>query len=84
MQSKAKTTKHLPLFDVDPLYYFGIVILTAIAIVLSENGYFFTGKITWICSLMYSIGFLLLIVAVYIWISAVVVSQINDQIKKID
>lgn len=33
-------------------------------------------------SIMYVIGVVLLVVALYIWISAVVVSKINEQIKK--
>jgi protein-S-isoprenylcysteine O-methyltransferase Ste14 len=77
-----KKKEHLPLFCVGPIYVYSIAILTLLAFISRNLSVFEAGKLTSIKSLLIILGSILIIAGAIMWIMAVIVSKVDDNIKK--
>jgi protein-S-isoprenylcysteine O-methyltransferase Ste14 len=77
-----KKKEHLPLFGVGPIYVYSIAILTLLAFISRNLSVFEAGKLTSIKSLLIILGGILIIAGAIMWIMAVIVSKVDDNIKK--
>ena len=74
--------EHLPLFGIGPLYVACIVLPTLAAVLLRNLPAFASGKMAVARLPLAIFGVLLIIFSVYLWIQAVLVSKLDEQIKK--
>lgn len=74
--------EHLPIIGVGPIYVIVIAILTALSIYCNSLSIFVGGKITILRTLLYIVGVCMIAIGVYIWIQAVIVSKLDENIKK--
>lgn len=77
-----KKKEHLPLFGVGPIYVYSIAILTLLAFISRNLSVFEAGNLTSIKSLLIILGSILIIAGAIMWIMAVIVSKVDDNIKK--
>ena len=77
-----KKKEHLPLFGVGPIYVYTIAILTLIAFLCRNLPVFEAGKLTNSKTLLIVLGSVLIVIGAVMWIMAVIVSKVDDNIKK--
>ena len=91
MLAKANTRKqeqamkkhdHLPIFGVGPVYVVSILLPTLGAVLLRDHPALTSGRLTSLRPLLMGIGALFIILSVFIWIQAVIVSKLDENIKK--
>lgn len=72
----------LPVFGIGPLYVVSCFFLTMIGLMLNHQGVLDQGKIPSLKIVMSVLGFLLIVAGVGLWIYAVIIQKIGDEIKK--
>lgn len=77
-----KKKEHLPLFGVGPIYVYTIALFTIIAFLCRNMPVFEAGKLTFVRIPLLILGAILIALGIIIWIMAVIVSKVDDNIKK--
>ena len=77
-----KKHDHLPIFGVGPVYVVSIVLPTLGAVLLRDHPVLTSGRLTSLRPLLMCIGALFITLSVFIWIQAVIVSKLDENIKK--
>lgn len=77
-----KKYEHLPLYGIGPVYVVSILLPTIIAILLRSIPVFTSGKLIILRIPLAIIGALFIILAAFIWIQAVIISRLDENIKK--
>lgn len=75
-----KKSKTLPIYGVGPIYVISCLILTIIALIL--NYYKIIPVLKFLDLFMIILGILFIIIGVILWLSAVLVTQIDNKIKE--
>ena len=75
-----KKYEHLPIFGIGPVYVVSILLLTLVAVFLRDNHLFKSGRIIIRIPLII-IGVLFIVLSVFIWIQAVIISKLDKNIK---
>ena len=78
-----KKEQHLPLFGIGPIYVISILFLTLIALLLRDHPVFAAGRLNLLRVPLIIIGVLVILMSVFMWIQAVLVSKLDEHIKKI-
>ena len=78
-----KKYEHLPIFCIGPAYVVSILLLTMIAVILKNNHVFTSGKLITLRIPFTIVGAVFIILAVFLWIQAVIVSKLDENIKRI-
>ncbi|WP_066926243.1 methyltransferase family protein [Murdochiella massiliensis] len=77
-----KKYDHLPIFGVGPVYVVSILLPTLGAVLLRDHPALASGKLSAQRIPLMSITVLFIILSVFIWIQAVIVSKLDENIKK--
>ena len=77
-----KKYDHLPIFGVGPVYVVAILLPTLGAVLLRDCPVLESGRLTSLQTLLMSIGALFIILSAFIWIQAVIVSKLDENIKR--
>lgn len=77
-----KKYEHLPIFGIGPAYVVSILLLTMIAVILKNNHVFTSGRLITLRIPFTIVGVVFIILAVFLWIQAVIVSKLDENIKK--
>ena len=77
-----KKKEHLPLLGVGSIYVISIVLPTAVSIYLNTLPAFASGKVPVLHIPLIIIGSFFLILSVFVWIQAAVISKLDENIKK--
>ncbi len=77
-----KKYEHLPIYGIGPVYVVSILLPTIIAILLRSIPVFTSGKLIILRIPLAIIGALFIILAAFIWIQAVIISRLDENIKK--
>ena len=77
-----KKYKHLPIFGIGPIYVISILFPTLVAVILGNLPVFSSGKLQILRIPLVIIGALLIILSAFIWIQAVIISKLDENIKK--
>ena len=77
-----KKYEHLPIYGIGPVYIVSILLPTIVAILLRSIPVFTSGKLIILRIPLAIIGALFIILAAFIWIQAVIVSRLDENIKK--
>lgn len=77
-----KKYEHLPIFGIGPAYVVSILLLTMIAVILKNNHVFTSGRLITLRIPFKIVGAVFIILAVFLWIQAVIVSKLDENIKK--
>ena len=77
-----KKYEHLPIYGIGPVYVVSILLPTIIAILLRSIPVFTSGKLIILRIPLAIIGALFIILAAFIWMQAVIVSRLDENIKK--
>ena len=77
-----KTQKHLPIFGVGPIYVFTIAVLTFAAYRMRNLPALASGRIDVLQKPLFILGVILIVLGVFIWFQAAVVSRLLDGIVK--
>ncbi len=77
-----KKHDHLPIFGVGPVYVVSILLPTLGAVLLRDHPALTSGRLTSLRLLLMCIGALFITLSVFIWIQAVIVSKLDENIKK--
>lgn len=77
-----KKYEHLPIYSIGPVYVVSILLPTIIAILLRSIPVFTSGKLIILRIPLAIIGALFIILAAFIWIQAVIISRLDENIKK--
>lgn len=77
-----KKNEHLPIFGIGPMYVVSILLPTLVAVLLRNNHIFESGRLIIMRIPLIVIGVLFIILSVFIWIQAVIVSKLDENIKK--
>ena len=77
-----KTQKHLPIFGVGPIYVFTIAVLTFAAYRMRNLPALSSGRIDVLQKPLFILGVILIVLGVFIWFQAAVVSRLLDGIVK--
>ncbi|MDU2293946.1 MAG: isoprenylcysteine carboxylmethyltransferase family protein [Peptococcus niger] len=77
-----KKYEHLPIFGIGPAYVVSILLLTMIAVILKNNHVFTSGRLITLRIPFTIVGAVFIILAVFLWIQAVIVSKLGENIKK--
>ena len=72
----------LPVFGVGPIYVFSCFLLTIIGLALNYYGVLNQGKIQSLKIVMLIMSFILITIGVVLWIYAVIIQKIGNEIKK--
>jgi len=81
MEDKKKK-EHLSIYGVGPYYGFIVVVLTVLAVIFRNHSSISKGKIEFIRIPCIAIGVVLIVVAIYMWIQAVLIDKIDDGIMQ--
>ena len=73
---------HLPLYGVGPLYVCGVVLFTVAAVLMRNLSFLTSGKVSPLQVPMLVLGIIFIVLGVFIWILAVIVSKIDANIVK--
>ena len=76
-----KKKEHLPLFGVGPIYVYTIAMITLIAFLCRNLSVFEVGRLTNIKAILIILGSVLVMIGAGMWIMAVIVSKLDDNIK---
>lgn len=77
-----KKQDHLPVIGVGPIYVCCITALTLAAVLTRRLPVFASGELKNIHPLLLILGILLIALGIFIWIQAVIVSKLDDNIKE--
>lgn len=77
-----KKYEHLPIYGIGPVYVISILLLTVAAVLLRNLTVLSTGRLTILRIPLIVMGILFIILFVVMWIQAVVVSKLDENIKK--
>ena len=77
-----KKYEHLPIFGIGPIYVISILFPTLVAVILGNLPVFSSGKLQILRIPFVIIGTLLIILSAFIWIQAVIISKLDENIKK--
>ena len=77
-----KKYEHLPIFGIGPVYVASILLPTIVAAILRNNHVFTSGRLVTLRIPLIIIGVLFIILSAFIWIQAVIVSKLDENIKK--
>jgi len=78
---KLKNKNNLPVFGVGPFYVTLIIVITVFAIIFNKVGFFSNFRFSKFTIFIDILGLLIIISGLIIWISAVVISKIDKNIK---
>lgn len=79
---KNREKEHLPMYGVGPIYVWGIAILTFVAFLCRDMRVLSPGKLTNVHTFLNTIGSIFILLGIYIWIQAVIISKVDDGIKE--
>lgn len=74
--------EHLPIFGIGPLYVVSIALPTFVAVLLRDHPALESGRLTALRIPRLVLGVLFVMVAVFLWIHAVIVSKLDENIKR--
>ena len=77
-----KKKDYLPLFGVGPIYVYTIAMITLITFLCRNLSVFEAGRLTNIKAILIILGSVLVVIGAVMWIMAVIVSKLDDNIKK--
>ena len=77
-----KKYEHLPIFGIGPIYVISILFPTLFAVILGNLPVLSSGKLQILRIPFVIIGTLLIILSAFIWIQAVIISKLDENIKK--
>ena len=77
-----KKYEHLPIFGIGPAYVVSILLPTMIGVILRNNHVFASGRIITLRIPLAIVGVVFIILAAILWIQAVIVSKLDENIKK--
>lgn len=77
-----RKNEHLPIFGIGPVYVVSILLPTMAALFLRHRSVFASGKVVTLRTSLSMMGVLFMVMAVFIWIQAVIVSKLDEHIKK--
>ncbi|ORX85339.1 hypothetical protein BCR32DRAFT_265735 [Anaeromyces robustus] len=80
--AKEKKEDHLPLYGIGPYYTFTVLIMSTLAVIFRNTSALSSGKIPSLRMPFIVIGWVLIILGVYIWSLAVFVSKVDKNIKE--
>ena len=81
-RKSVKKEQHLPLFGIGPIYVISILFLTLIALLLRDHPVFAAGRLNLLRVPLVIIGVLVILLSVFMWSQAVLVSKLDENIKK--
>ena len=76
-----KKNEPLPVFGIGPVYVVSILFLTIVAVILRNSHVFSSGTLVMMRMPLVIVGAVFIILAVFIWIQAVIVSKLDENIK---
>ena len=82
MRKDIDKTEHLPMYGVGPLYVYGIGAMTLAAFLCRNLPVFSVGRPSAIKIPLSTLGILLMMLGVFMWIQAVIVAKVDDGIKE--
>ena len=71
----------LPVFGVGPIYAVSCIILTVLGLFLKKKGFLDSGELPALKQVAMVIGGLLIFIGITVWIYAVIIQKISDEIK---
>ena len=71
----------LPVFGVGPIYAVSCLLLTVLGLFLKKKGFLNGGELPYLKPVAIIIGFLLIFIGVAVWIYAVIIQKISDEIS---
>ena len=74
--------EHLPLFGVGPVYVYSIAIITLAAFLCRKLSVLEAGKLASAKALLIILGSVFIVIGAVMWVMAVIVSKLDDNIKK--
>lgn len=77
-----KKNKNLPLFGVGPIYGFFVIMPTVAAIFMRNLNIFTSGRLLKPKVFLIILGIILILLSVFMWVQAVIVEKLDDNIKK--
>lgn len=77
-----KKYEHLPIFGIGPAYVVSILLPTLVAALLRDHHVFASGRLITLRIPLLMIGVLFIILSAFIWIQAVIVSKLDENIQK--
>lgn len=77
-----KKYEHLPILGLGPVYVFSILLLTLVAVILRNLPLFKSGILQFLHIPLVIIGIFFVILSAFIWIQAVIISKLDENIKK--
>lgn len=77
-----KKYEHLPVYGIGPVYVISILLLTVAAVLLRNLTVLSTGRLTILRIPLIVMGILFIILFVVMWIQAVIISKLDENIKK--
>lgn len=77
-----KKYKHLPILGIGPVYVISILLLTLVAVILRNLPVFKSGSLQFLHIPLVIIGIFFVILSAFIWIQAVIISKLDENIKK--
>lgn len=77
-----KKYEHLPILGLGPVYVISILLLTLVAVILRNLPLFKSGSLQFLHIPLVIIGIFFVILSAFIWIQAVIISKLDENIKK--
>lgn len=77
-----KNTEHLPVYGIGPVYVASIVLPTLLAVLFRDHPAFASGRLIKLRIPLVVIAVIFISIAAFMWIQAVVVSELDENIKK--
>ena len=71
----------LPVFGVGPIYAVSCLLLTVLGLFLKKKGFLDSGELPALKQVAMVIGVLLIFIGIAVWIYAVIIQKISDEIK---
>lgn len=81
-RKSVKKEQHLPFLGIGPIYVISILFLTLIALLLRDHPVFAAGRLNLLRVPLIIIGGLMILMSVFMWIQAVLVSKLHENIKE--
>lgn len=81
-RKSVKKEQHLPFLGIGPIYVISILFLTLIALLLRDHPVFAAGRLNLLRVPLIIIGVLVILMSVFMWIQAVLVSKLHKNIKE--
>lgn len=81
-RKSVKKEQHLPFLGIGPIYVISILFLTLIALLLRDHPVFAAGRMNLLRVPLIIIGVLVILMSVFMWIQAVLVSKLHENIKE--